>query len=132
MYICTGDLLPPSVLPRCRQLLSSHPNVALNFLCGNGGDGGGGVVMARWVALSVVVALAVAVSVALLVALMVGGGCGSDCCSGVGAGIGTGIGGGKVGVMARRRRKQNFGDPTLSSSHSSFGGRPPPWRARLL
>jgi hypothetical protein len=82
MYICTGDPPPPSVLPRHRQPLSSHPNVALNF-CGGGGDGGGGVAMARWVTLAVAMALAVVVSVALLVAVTVGGGCGGDCCSGV-------------------------------------------------
>jgi len=68
MYICPGDPPPPSVLPRRRQPLSSHPNVALDFF-GGGGDGGGGVAMARWVA------LAAAVSVALSVAVTVGGGC---------------------------------------------------------
>ncbi len=51
MYICTGDPPPPSVLPCHCQPLSSHPNVTLDF-CGGDGDGGGGVAMARWVALA--------------------------------------------------------------------------------
>jgi hypothetical protein len=64
-----GDPPQPSILPRCRQPLPSHLNVALKFCgvgggkggCSGGGEGGG---MAVVVAVVAVVVLAVVVALA--------------------------------------------------------------------